>query len=290
MTKMKKKYRLTLVLVAVVASFSFDIAVAHIKNEASQFPDIEFSDARFDIVLLVGAGIIPETPVFEPDAPFTRVDLATWAALAGELGAGGETPDIDALATAALEQGLIASIEGQATVEDINNIFFRGELTPDRQAATLTKAEAASYIATHLTSFAGEMLLARRGVRKGPAGHAARVELKRNPDGGNTYMITIGGMSLPMYAHGRVANGPTDLVQWDGRMVRRSFIREQGDLAVWTYLEAEPIATPVLGGNSTGPEDRTGSEAMTSRSLLYGLVAVASGLGLILFFQGRRSP
>ncbi len=290
MTKMKFNNRLTLVLVAIVASFGFDNAAAHIKNEASQFPDIEYSDARFDIVLLVGAGIIPETPVFEPDAPFSRSDLATWAALAEDLGAGGETPDTDALATAALEQGLVASIDGQATYEEINTVFFHGQLTPDRPAATPTREEAASYIAMHLTSSAGEALLARRGVRKGPAGHAARVELKRNPDGGNTYMITIGDTSLPMYAHGRVANGPTDLVQWDGRMVRRSFIREQGDLGVWTYLEAEPIATPVLGGNSTGPEDPTGSEANTNRSLLYGLVAAASALGLILFFQGRRSP
>ncbi len=287
---MKINYRLILVLAAIVASFIVDNAVAHIKNEASQFPDIEFSDARFDIVLLVGAGIIPETPVFEPDALFTRVDLATWTALAEELGVGGETPDTDALATAALEQGLIASIDGQATYEDINKIFFRGKLDPDRPAATLIKGEAASYIATHLTSSAGEALLARRGVRKGPAGHAARVELQSNPDGSNTYMITIDDLSLPMYAHGRVANGPTDLVQWDGRTVRRSFIREQGDLAFWTYLEAEPIATPGDSDASVEIDDQAMRQASTSRRLLYGLVAAASGLGLILFFRGRRSP
>ena len=287
---MKINYRLILVLAAIVASFIVDNAVAHIKNEASQFPDIEFSDARFDIVLLVGAGIIPETPVFEPDALFTRVDLATWTALAEELGVGGETPDTDALATAALEQGLIASIDGQATYEDINKIFFRGKLDPDRPAATLIKGEAASYIATHLTSSAGEALLARRGVRKGPAGHAARVELQSNPDGSNTYMITIDDLSLPMYAHGRVANGPTDLVQWDGRTVRRSFIREQGDLAFWTYLEAEPIAAPGDSGASVEIDDQAMRQASTSRRLLYGLVAAASGLGLILFFRGRRSP
>lgn len=290
MTKMKIDYRLTFVLVSIVASSSFDNAVAHIKNEASQFPDIEFSDARFDIVLLVGAGIIPETPVFEPDALFTRVDLATWAALAEGPGAGGETPDTDSLATAALEQGLIASIDGQATYQEINKVLFRGQLTPDQPAAIPTKGEAASYIATHLTTTAGAALLARRGVRNGPAGYAARVELKRNPDGGNTYMITVGDTSLPMYAHGRVANGPTDLVQWDGLTVRRSFIREQGDLEFWTYLEAEPIATPVLGGDSTGPEDPTASEAKANHNLFYGLVAAASGLGLILFFRKRRSP
>ncbi len=138
MTKMKINYRLTLVLVAIAASFSFDNAAAHIKNEASQFPDIEYSDARFDIVLLVGAGIIPETPVFEPDAPFSRGDLATWAALAGDLGAGGETPDTETLAAVALERGLVESIDGQATYEEINKIFFRGQLTPDRPAATPT--------------------------------------------------------------------------------------------------------------------------------------------------------
>jgi hypothetical protein len=71
-------------------------ALAHIKNEATQFPDIEFSDARFDIVVLVGAGIIPETPVFEPDKRLSRLELATWVALAEGLLPGGETPDIDA--------------------------------------------------------------------------------------------------------------------------------------------------------------------------------------------------
>ncbi len=283
-------HALALITVAVLGSLTVRIAAAHIKNEASQFPDIEYSDARFDIVVLVGAGIIPETPVFEPDAPFSRFDLATWAALAENLGVGGETPDTDALAAAALQQGLVESTDGQATYEEISDMFFRGQLTPDRPAATPTKGEAASYIATHLTTSAGEVLLAGRGVRMGPAGHVARVESQSNPDGGNTYMITIGAMSLPMYAHGRVANGPIDLVQWDGRTVRRSFIREQGDLILWTYLEAEPIAAAVLDSNLGAREDRTGSQLTTNRNLLYGLVAAALGLGLLLFFRRRRSP
>jgi hypothetical protein len=241
---MKINYRLILVLAAIVASFVVGNAAAHIKNEASQFPDIEFSDERFDIVLLVGAGIIPETPVFEPDAPFSRAALASWAALAENLGVGGETPDTETLAAAALERGLIESIDGQATYEDVNKAFFRRQLTLDRPAAIPTKGEAAG---------------------------------------------TIGDMSLPMYAHGRVANGPTDLVQWDGRTMRRSFIREQGDLAFWTYLEAEPIATPEDDGASAAIDEQSMPEASTNRRLLYGLVAAASGLGLILFFQGRRS-
>ena len=123
----------------------------------------------------------------------------------------------------------------------------------------------------------------------GPSGHAAQVELQRNPDGGNTYMITIGDTSLPMFAHGRVANGPTDLIQWDGRNVRRSFIRQQGDLAVWIYLEAEQLETPEDRGAAAVQADQAMPQKATNRRLLYGLVAAASGLGLILFFQGKRS-
>ena len=72
---------LALFSTAVLILFSINIS-AHIKNEGSQFPDIEFSDSQFEIVLLVGAGILPETPVFEPDLALTRTDLAAWAALA----------------------------------------------------------------------------------------------------------------------------------------------------------------------------------------------------------------
>ena len=287
---MKIDRRSMLVCVAMAASFTFCNAFAHITNEASQGPDVGASGLGGDIMLLVVAEIMPETPDFAPDAPLSRFDLASWAALAADLGEGGETPDTDALAAAALQQGLVESTDGQATYEEISDMFFRGQLTPDRPAATPTKGEAASYIATHLTTSAGEVLLAGRGVRMGPAGHVARVESQSNPDGGNTYMITIGAMSLPMYAHGRVANGPIDLVQWDGRTVRRSFIREQGDLILWTYLEAEPIAAAVLGSNLGAREDRTGSQLTTNRNLLYGLAAAALGLGLLLFFRRRRSP
>lgn len=289
MSRTRHDYRLMFISIAAAATFAVTDAVAHIKNEATQFPDIEFADARFDIVMLVGAGIVPETPVFEPDAPFTRADLAVWAALAADLGTGGETPDTDALGKAALEQGLLDSVEGQATYEEINDVFFDGQLTPDQPAAKPTRGEAATFIASHLDTPAGIALLARRGIRPGPAGQPARVELRRNPDGGNTYMITVGDTSLPMFAHGRVANGPTDLVQWDGRTVRRSFIRERGGLTYWAYLEAEPIKTAELAGIPVATADPGTPVATTSRNLLYGLILAASGLGLLLFFQRRRS-
>jgi hypothetical protein len=57
---------------------------------------------------------------------------------------------------------------------------------------------------------------------------------------GNTYVITVGGTTHAMDAHGRVANGPTDLLQWEGCTIRRAFLRGSGEHAVWTYLEAAP--------------------------------------------------
>jgi len=238
---MKIDRRLMFVGVAMVASFTFCNASAHITNEASQGPDVGASGLGGDIMLLVVAEIMPETPDFEPDAPFSRFDLASWAALAADLGEGGETPDIDALAAAALQHGLVESIEGQATYAEINDLLFRGQLTVDRPAATPTGGQAARYIAAQLSTAAGATLLERRGLRFGPVGEVVRVESRSNPDGGSTYVITIGATSLPIYVHARVGNGPVDLARWQGRTVRRSLIRELDGIALWTYLEGEPL-------------------------------------------------
>ena len=238
---MKIDRRSMLVCVAMAASFTFCNAFAHITNEASQGPDVGASGLGGDIMLLVVAEIMPETPDFAPDAPLSRFDLASWAALAADLGEGGETPDTDALAAAALQQGLVESIEGQATYAEINDLLFHGQLADYRPAATPTGGEAARYIAAQLSTAAGATLLQRRGLRFGPVGEVVRVESRSNPDGGSTYVITIGATSLPIYVHARVGNGPVDLARWQGRTVRRSLIRELDEMALWTYLEGEPL-------------------------------------------------
>jgi len=277
-------------LILCMGQMSFNAAIAHIKNESSQFPDIEFSDARYDIVVLVGAGIIPETPVFEPDLPMSRQDLAIWGALFYNLGPGGETPDTDALAKAALAQGLVESFEGQTTYAEINDLFFEGQLTVTEPDVIPSKAEAASYIASMLATPAGESLLARRGLETGPVGEVSSAESRMNPDGGSSYYITIGSEELPMYAHGRVANGPTDLLQWQGRNVNRSFIRKQGDFRLWMYIEASPVEAAALDKTTAAAlaEADPMSAVQTNRSLLYGLLAGVLALGLILFFKRKR--
>lgn len=225
----------------------FEPVMAHIKTDGSQFPDIKSSDARFDIVVLVGAGIIPETSTFEPKKKLSRTDLAAWGALQAKLVEPGEgKPDINALAKAALDKGLVKSLEGDATYAEINTLFFQGKYDAANADVVPTRADAARYIAAGLVAPAGASLLEKCGWMVGPTGAVAKVETKTNADGGESYLITIGDMTMPMFTHGRVGNGPSDLAKWPNRTVRRSFMRHQGEVAVWTYLESETVAGEVI--------------------------------------------
>jgi len=138
---------------------------------------------------------------------------------------------------------LIESIEGLTTFAGINDLIFAGQLTVESPETTPTKGAAASYIASKLSLPAGEALLARRGLQSGPVGEVVSVESRVNPDGGSSYYITIGDTTLPMYVHGRVANGPFDLLLWKGRTLSRSFILMQGSFRLWVYLEASDLTS-----------------------------------------------
>ena len=281
---LKKTY---VTVFAVAYCFLSGIVFGHIKNEASQFPDIEFSESRFDIVVLVGAGIIPETPVFEPDKRLSKKELAVWAALSENLGDGGETPDTEALAKAALSKGLIDSLDGDATYAHLNQLFFEGQLKIEDAGRTPSKAEAASFIAAEFHTEAGLTLLTKRGLRIGGTGEVTSVE-SRSGHHGSAYFISIGGTILEMYSHGRVANGSTDLLQWQGRTVSRSFLRSDGDSAMWAYLEAKPEVQEVIEEPVVVEQPTASEPPPEQRDLLYGLIAAVLILGLILFVRKRR--
>lgn len=277
------------VLCAAAGCLAAGGAFAHIKNEASQFPDIEYSDARYDIVVLVGAGIIPQTPVFEPESPLSRHDLGAWVALARGLGTGGETPDVDALAEAALEHGAVESLDGNATYADLNALFFGGSLSVDEPGRTPTRGEAASFIADQLPTEAGLALLESLDLEIGATGAVTSVRTEGGEGRGASYVITVGGTDLPMYAHGRVANGPVDLLQWNGRNIRRSFVRDAGDGPMWIYLEAEPREETTAAPAMAATQPAESGPPPVDRKLMYWLAAGVVVLGLALFMRRRRS-
>lgn len=287
------KFARKTVVLAMLVLGSASGALAHLKNEETQFPDIEFSDARFDVVLLAAAGIIPETPVFEPDRPLNRRDLASWVALARGLGKGGETPNTDALAQAALTAGAVASLDGEATFGELVAAFFPGQAAPGRERETPTKAAAAQFVASRLTTATESgTLLDRLGISAGPTGAITAVEAQAAGRGdGTVYVVTIGETKAPAYAHARLANGPTDLLIWEGRVVRRSLSREIDGQMRLIYLEAEPHDASTA--KNTAASDAAPAAAAEERSsasgpLLYGLLAAVALLGVLLFARRRR--
>ena len=239
----KSKTWRSLLIALSLAFVSGQFVQAHIMTENSQFPDIKESDARFDIVALVAIGIIPETPTFEPQRNLSHADLAAWGALAANLSAGGdEKPSVAELAKLVQEKGLVSSLEGDATYAEINTVLFKGAHVAEHPEAIPTRAEAARYIATGLASAAGTAVLEGKGLHFGPTGVVSGVEQKTNPDGGESSFITIGDTSIPMFTHGRVGNGPSDLAKWKDLTVSRSLIRKKGGVSLWVYLESATAA------------------------------------------------
>lgn len=262
-------------------------ALAHVKNEETQFPDIEFSDARFDVVLLAAAGIVPETPVFEPERRLTKRDLASWVALAQGLGKGGETPDTDALAKAALAAGVVASLDGDATFGELAAAFFPGQAAPERAGETPTKAAAAKFLASQLTAATpGGSLLDRMRIAAGPTGAITSVESQGSGHSAS-YVVTIGETKAPAYAHIRVANGPADLLVWQGLVVRRSLSRDIDGQMRLIYLEAEPQAAVKTAAPAEKPAAADERSSATG-PLLYGLLGAVAVLGVLLFARRRR--
>lgn len=282
---MSRKFAFVLAMFILAAAGG---ALAHVKNEETQFPDIEFSDARFDVVLLAAAGIIPETPVFEPERRLSKRDLASWVALAQGLGKGGETPDTDALAKAALSAGVVASLDGEATFGELAAAFFPGQAAPDREGETPTKAAAAKFLASQLTTATPSgSLLDRMRIATGPTGAVTAVESQGSGHSA-AYVVTIGETKSPAYAHIRVANGPADLLVWEGRMIKRSLSRDIDGQMRLIYLEAEPQAattnTVAAEQAPAAPEERSSATG----PLLYGLLGAVAVLGVLLFARRRR--
>ena len=282
--------RQTFVL-AMLVLVSASGALAHLKNEETQFPDIEFSDSRFDVVLLAAAGIIPETPVFEPDRPLNRRDLASWVALARGLGKGGETPNTDVLAQAALTAGVVASLDGEATFGELAAAFFPGQAAPGRERETPTKAQAAQFVASHLTTAVeNSTLLDRLGISAGPMGAIKAVESQADGHGhGTVYVVTMGETKTPAYVHARLANGPTDLLVWEGRVVRRSLSRAIDGQMHLIFLEAEPLDASTDKNTAASDAAPAAEERRAAIGpLLYGLLAAVALLAVLLFARRRR--
>lgn len=203
-------------------------AFAHVMNKNNVFSDLSLTEAADEVVLLSALGVISyldDNFEFKPTEKLTAKDLAAW--VAGYNGVEGETSE--ALAKAAVDEGLISTMEGDATYALVNEALFLGQLELDNAEATMTREEFAVFVASHVhRDMGGHTLLDMSGYEPGPTGiieHVERVQ-KKTASGSSAYvyMMTIDGTVYEVGMHPRVLAESADPAVWVGQLVAESFI------------------------------------------------------------------
>src|SRR5690349_17935346 len=149
---MRKK----IVAAAFLAAFVWPgIGSAHVQNERSLYEDIQFSPAQKEIVYLRGISAIsaPETgaQLFRPDAKLTRAELAYWAGLFKLPQEERETAVPADIRKAAVDKGIVSSLQGDGTYRDVSQAYFDGALNLKRPDETMTHEQFVVFLAGYLT-------------------------------------------------------------------------------------------------------------------------------------------
>ena len=220
---MFKRIGILLCMMLLVSTSAF----AHVMNETNIFEDLSISEVSEEIVLLSALGVISSQDAeltFRPQDPLTAKDLAAW--LGSYKGLKGTTST--ELAQAASAEGLLPTIDGQATYSLVNEAFFQGNLelvNPDEQ---MTREEFTKFVASHVhTNIEGHTLMDKAGFKSGPSGLIEKVErvTKINPTGGtaNIYQLTISGKVYEIGMHPRTVGDSVDPLVWKGLNVAESW-------------------------------------------------------------------
>jgi hypothetical protein len=217
---------------------------AHVVNENTIYDDIQYSDAKADIVMLRGIGAIasPDHGVnlFKPGDKLTKAELAYWSAAFNKIG--GEQATMGDLQRAAVANGLVDSLEGNATYGDVNKAYFAGKATVQNANNELTREQFALFMGHFLKEKVdGKTLYDRAGFEPGPTGVIEKVAAKTEGAGGNAdkvFTLTVGGKQYALDPHPKVIRGPTDLTVWKGKNVESSWIALEGNRQVVKIIVA----------------------------------------------------
>lgn len=198
---------------------------AHVQNEKSLYSDIEFSEAKEQIVLLYGIGAISRdggANLYKPLELLSRSDLALWAGRFKGLQGTAEQ-----IRQAAIDEGLVGSLEGYATYGDVNQAYFAGRAPVHDAGATLTREAFALYMGAFFTERVdGKTLFDMAGYEPGPSGVVQEVEKSTVTEGNRTYdvfRIKIGDRWYQVSHHPKIMNGPVDLTEWVDKAVEASW-------------------------------------------------------------------
>lgn len=238
---------LSIVALAVIAMLMLrpPAASAHIVYAGNAFADIGLSEYREEIVYASRLGLIASEEggdVFRPADPLLRADLAQWAAAFYGLAA---ADDPEGAGKAALDAGLVASLEGQATYGDIDRAVFRGGLTLEDGAYPADRAVTREQYAAFVVKFAatqveGKRLEEHAGLAAGPAGV---VQVRTNADAAYGYEFLIDGKVWTLGGHPRIVHAPGDPALWDGRELAASWIAAGAADAALELLDFKDTVT-----------------------------------------------
>ncbi len=202
-------------------------AHAHVMNKKNVFEDLALTKAADEIVLLYSLGIVSyldDNYEFKPNEILTAKDLAAWTA--SYYGLQGETSE--ELAKAALKEGIITRITGNATYQLVNEVYFHSKLKIDNPDETLTREQFALFVASNVkTNIDGHTLLDMSGFTEGPTGTIDSVEQvkKQTVQGSNVhiYILTIDGIDYEFGMHPCVIADSVDPSVWVGESVSESY-------------------------------------------------------------------
>lgn len=286
---MKARFGMAMLALLLAVVWFGSRGYAHVTNESSVYEDLEFSEAKEQVLLLSGLNLFPHdkgVQLFRPQEKLTRAELNRWVANFNAHNGG----DLEAA----------KDEEGNATYEDVSRAFFGGRFMPDNRNAELTREEFAAFVGARLhEQVDGRTLFDRAGLTKGPAGAIEDVVAQREGEGAaayDAYQIAVQGKRYPLHPHPKVLFGSPDAREWEGRTVAESWYREEagnGDgsgLAI-IMLERESGKETEAGSHSASShqaEDHVHSDEEGKASFPILPIAGAGAVVVLLVWLGVR--
>ncbi|MDF2721451.1 MAG: hypothetical protein K0Q59_1126 [Paenibacillus sp.] len=261
-------------------------ASAHIVNERNLYEDVQQMAGKDDLVFLTGIQAIVydhSVSLFKPKEKLTRKELAHWAASFFRLKPSGTAAE---LAQAALQQGLVASLDGNATYADANKAFFGGAAQVDKPEQELTREAYAAFLAPYVSKpINGKSLIERAGYAPGPSGTVEAVETR----GADAVYVTVSGKVYPLAMHPRVLHAAADAAQWKGLALGRSWLAADaaggGQLLLLDFAASPSQAQQAGAAAATQPSAGAAASSAAHAGHTGGEQAHAAHAG-----QAKRSP
>lgn len=300
---MKRSLVLLLMMLVLVMPTS---ALAHITNEQNLYEDLQYSEAKSEIVYLSGLGVIASehgAMLFSPKEPLKRMDLAYWAGSFFRLM--GKEAKHEEIAQAAVKKGLVPSLEGNATYEDVNQAYFKGKVHVENAKAEVTREDFARFVYEHRTEVVdGKTLFEQAGFAPGPVGIVDKVtSLEEKDASGNstkTYVLKVGDQQVQLTAHPKIVQAPVDPSDWEGRTMTESWIVspdgqpkqlqvivfEKSDIPAKQEQTAKPAAESHAGHGEHTEQTQETEAGFPYVPVIVGVLLVAV-VGLLLF-RGKR--